>query len=295
MRSITKKQVARPILCAGLVVLALAGIGASPLAQRSSSPAPRRQTFDVVSVRRNLTNDVGSNIIDRPDGGFTMLNVPTTALLARAYAPALVADMINLPRWSMTERYDVSATSKIPNPTAAQRQEMLQALLGDRFKLAVHTENRDQPAYDLVLARADRRLGPDIKPSALDCDPRPLAGRATAAPRGGRGGAPARGPLPASAPSSPCALTVNAGSVEGDTTMAQLTNMLRPSAGRPIVDKTGLKGSYHIMMMPDASAPGSPALPPMLASLESRLGLKLVPSMTKGEVIVIDRIERPGS
>ena len=45
----------------------------------------------------------------------------------------------------------------------------LQALLIDRFKLKVHTEPREMQVYDLVIARSDGRLGPDIKPSTSDC------------------------------------------------------------------------------------------------------------------------------
>lgn len=47
---------------------------------------------------------------------------------------------------------------------------MLRAMLADRFKLALHVENREQPAHDLVLAHRDGRLGPGITPFDVDCD-----------------------------------------------------------------------------------------------------------------------------
>lgn len=292
MRRVTTQLTVVLLVCSGLFVLDFAGMDAALLAQRSSALAARRPTFDVVSIRRNMTNDVGSNIIERSDGGFTMLNVPTTALLARAYAPALIADMVNLPRWARVDRYDITVTSSLANPTPAQRKEMLQAMLADRFKLVVHPEMREEASYDLVLARADRRLGPDITPAAIDCDARPAAGRSAPANAPAGRGTPARGSLAVTAAAS-CVLLVNRDRIDGDATMGGLADMLRGAAARPVVDKTGLKGSYHIAMMPDASAPPSADLPPVLSALESRLGLKLVPSMTKVEAIVIDKIEKP--
>jgi uncharacterized protein (TIGR03435 family) len=290
MRRVTKQLTVLLLACSGLFVMELVTVDAR-LPQRSSPAPARRPAFEVVSIRRNMTNDVASNIIERSDGGFTMLNVPTTALLARAYAPAII-DIANVPRWVAAERYDVTVTSPLPNATGAQRREMLQAMLADRFKLTVHTEMRDEASYDLVMARADRRLGPDIKPAAIDCDAKPTDGRSAQGNAPAGRGRPARGSLATAGAS--CVLLVNRDRIDGDATMAGLADMLRGAAARPIVDKTGLKGSYHISMMPDASTPASGDLPPLLSALESRLGLKLVPSMTKGDVVVIDRIERPG-
>ena len=111
-------------LTAMLLLAATAGVVTE---QRSTAPATAtapRLAFTVVSVRRNMTNDVGSNIMDRADGGFTMLNVPVSALIARAYSPAVPLDMVGLPRWATTDRYDVSTTSSIANPTADQRRDM---------------------------------------------------------------------------------------------------------------------------------------------------------------------------
>ena len=46
---------------------------------------------------------------------------------------------------------------------------MLRSLLQDRFRLRVHTETRDLPAYALVLARRDGRLGPELRESTTEC------------------------------------------------------------------------------------------------------------------------------
>lgn len=62
-----------------------------------------------------------------------------------------------------------------PTPARAQGPApepllMLRSLLEDRFKLQAHFETREFPIYELVLARADGRLGPELRQSANDCD-----------------------------------------------------------------------------------------------------------------------------
>src|SRR6185295_7102917 len=52
-----------------------------------------------------------------------------------------------------------------PNPTVL----MLRALLEDRFKLVAHMEKRHSQVFELVLARADKTLGPEIHRSEFDC------------------------------------------------------------------------------------------------------------------------------
>jgi uncharacterized protein (TIGR03435 family) len=47
---------------------------------------------------------------------------------------------------------------------------MIQALLTDRFKLKAHRESRELPTYALVHARTDKKLGPSLLPSTLNCE-----------------------------------------------------------------------------------------------------------------------------
>ena len=165
------------------LVLLIAAATSDVLTQSTSSPpAGAGPAFDVVSITQSKTTTLGSTVTQRPDGGITMVNVPVVAFIARAYPPAAPIDMVGLPGWARSERYDVSATSSLSNPTSDERSAMLRAMLADRFKLAVHFEKREQPAFDLVLARSDGRLGPGIKPLAMDCE-RIAAERAAGAAR----------------------------------------------------------------------------------------------------------------
>jgi uncharacterized protein (TIGR03435 family) len=49
---------------------------------------------------------------------------------------------------------------------------MLRSLLEERFNLIAHRETHERPVYELVVARADSKLGPQLRQSAVDCDAR---------------------------------------------------------------------------------------------------------------------------
>ena len=67
-----------------------------------------------------------------------------------------------------TERYSITAKAPEGVPQAAI-SVMLANLLKDRFQLATHLETREQPIFNLVMARADGRLGPDLKATSAEC------------------------------------------------------------------------------------------------------------------------------
>ena len=179
---------------------------------------------------------------------------------------------------------------------------MIRAMLADRVKLMTHLETRQLPVYDLVLARSDGRLGSGIKPSDADCVAKAAADRARA-DAGLAAGTPPLAPSISdfNAPPPPCSGVRVGDGMEGDVTMENLARLLRPTAGRPIVDKTGLKGSYRIKIQFDRAlgqggpdiAPSPGTLPSLFSALPGQLGLKLESSKADREVLVIDRLERP--
>jgi uncharacterized protein (TIGR03435 family) len=275
-------------------------------AQTITAPPTAGPRFEVVSVKRNTTGTLGSTVAERPDGGFTMTNIPATLLIGRAYPVGVPADWIGRPEWTLTERWDVSATSPLPRPTAEERTAMMRALLADRFKLAVHVERREQPVYELVLARSDGALGPGLKKSAedVDCVARAAAERAAAEAAAAAGQPPPPRALPnfeLTGPRAPCSITVRGAELVAHTTLPLFANFLRGSVGRPVVDKTGLKGLYYVTMEYDrmaavrgpevAATPGAP--PSAFTAVQEQLGLKLESTREMRDTLVIDRIERP--
>jgi uncharacterized protein (TIGR03435 family) len=261
--------------------------------KQPSAPEPR---FDVVSIKRNASDSRNSDWVDRPDGGFRATNIQVRLLVARAYPPSTPAELVGMPAWTRNERYDVIATSSLSRATPDDRAAMLRAMLAQRFKLIAHVANREQPVYYLVIARGDRRLGPGLTPTEIDCEARLEAERPTAA--AGKPQPDRNGPAPR------CALRIRYDQLEGDATMPDLGKALSPFAGRRIVDKTGLAGFYRVTLRfdpvpflrgPETTVPPTGNAQSVFTAIQEHLGLKLEPSRNAVATIVIDHIERPTS
>jgi uncharacterized protein (TIGR03435 family) len=217
--------------------------------------------------------------------------------------------MVGIPEWAASARFDVNATAPpgLGSTTLEQRRAMMQAMLADRFKLATHYETREVPAYDLVLARSDGKLGPQLTPSDIDCAARAAAQRAAADAARAAGQPPPAPPPPPTAsptdPPAPCTMRSTTNRFDGHMTMAQLAMALRGMSGRVVVDKTGLTGYYTLVLQSASTSPGLAAPPGSIATttdppsvftaVQEQLGLRLVSSRAPVEVLVIDRIERP--
>jgi uncharacterized protein (TIGR03435 family) len=65
--------------------------------------------------------------------------------------------MAGLPSWIDEARFDINARAAIDNPTKDQFRLMVQSLLADRFKLAMHHATRQLPIFELALSKPVRR------------------------------------------------------------------------------------------------------------------------------------------
>jgi|SRR5687767_2557830 len=261
-------------------VVAIAWLGATVVL--AQSPPPR---FEVVSIRRNTSESVaGMGTRTLPDGTFVMTNLAMEAIIRRV-SPVPVRTVIGLPDWATYDRYDIIA--KPPSgATDEQRTEMLKTLFADRMKLAAHVEQREQTTFALMLARSDGRLGPQLKPSTLDCAP--------LAP----GAPPRREPTSASEVANSCAMLTTTNSiVSGSLTIDRLARALGGEAGGLVTDRTGLQGAFALTLRyaPRRGASGAVPddLPELFTALQEQLGLKLQPEKSMQPVFVVDHIERP--
>ena len=200
------------------------------------------------------------------------------------------------------------ATSLLSLATPNDRTAMLRAMLAERFNLAVHFEKREQPVFDLVLARRDGRLGPRLKPIDTDCS------RILSEPTAANATAPSSTPTDFSVPPPPCTFrTLNAflrdklGDKEGDKgdllegsgTIDTLAAGMLYLTRRLLVNKTNLPGSFAVTMnfdMKSAWSPGSGSTPEsgpsVFTALQEQLGLKLQASLSEEDTL--DR-RSPGS
>src|SRR5688572_7320751 len=158
----------------------------------AQSPASSDVAFEVASVKPNKSGSGSSSSGTRPGGAFVATNITPKLLILSAYRlrPFQVAGG---PGWIDSDRFDIVARPP-ENAPANQAMPMLRSLLADRFKLVTHTETKEQPIYALVPARADGRLGAQLKRSTLDC----TALRTPAAAAGG-----------AAAPRNPCGINTS--------------------------------------------------------------------------------------
>jgi uncharacterized protein (TIGR03435 family) len=237
-------------------------------------------SFDVVSVKTNKSGP-GRRRLGGTGNRWSMVNIVTGGLIQTAY-PTKTGELVGAPGWVDSEAYDIDARAAF-EPSADELRMMLRALLADRFTFAAHFEMRERPIYNLVVARADRRLGPQLRHLDVDClgyKPR------TPLPSGAALGLPAD--------TLPCSFRMNAGDrvtmVSGGRTMEDLADEVASTAGRPAFDKTGLAGNFAFTLeYADQGTDGAS----LFTALQEQLGLRLEPARGPVEILVVDHIERP--
>jgi uncharacterized protein (TIGR03435 family) len=306
----------RPFLPLVFVVV-LCGLflpGSSPLlGQSAQSAVPRWQmdaggkmAFDVASVKRDTVvpspETVHVNVpLDAmddftPTGGlFSAKNVSLQGYIMFAYkltAFETKALYESLPNWTNT-RFDIEARALTTvNPTKDQFRLMMQALLAERFKLAVHYETKQLPAMALVLDKPGK-LGPKIQQRPAD---EPCSSELSSGSRTTGAGYPRI-----------CGVFIfwlDGGRMHGggrNLDLQPVASALTSSAfgiDRPVLDRTGLTGRYDLVFefIPQTMPPGTQldeSGPTFLEALKDQLGLKMVPTTGPVDVLVVDHVEEP--
>lgn len=245
------------------------------------------QSFEVASIKAGTAPDFrGISRRFLPGGRLVATNLPLVWLIADAYGVGPQSLRLKgVPEWAWAARFDIEAKAaegtappNLPdNLLRARMRHMMQALLADRFKLAVHRETEEDPVYALVVAKN----GPKLKASPIgekDCDEK------CHSMQGGQG----RG-LHGRAVST-----------------ADMAQFFEDFADRPVIDRTGLSGLFDVDTtgwLPMRGKPGRPGgkaedssdmdtMPTMFTIVEG-LGLRLEPQKAPVETIVVDRVERP--
>src|SRR5688572_6277022 len=214
--------------------------------------------FEVVSIKRFDTSS-GTPRASMTPGRFDIAGASLSLLVGQALVTP-VDRIFGLPDWANTELYTVTAKAPDdPPPAALALNVMLANLLKDRANLATHRETRQLPVYDLVFARTDKRLGPELKPASPECQAA-LTARLEAVQRGG----PV--PPPLVGVNAACnSIRINPGGMVGfnGVPMSRIAQLLTQSVGRPVIDKTGLTGYFDFTLQwtpqPGSEMPIRPA------------------------------------
>ena len=291
----------------GSVLIFVATVG-TPLLVRGQSPRtpdPTPLAFDAASIKPNVSTSA-SRRMGVPGDRFVATNETLGRLIATAYGPPgplpqpLSSYQISGgPSWIDSDRFDVTATAAGEPVRGAEgtrrKQLMLQTLLAQRFKLAVHHETKQLPVYALVLARRDRQLGPKLQRSDVDCAAL-FAARRSANP-----------PVFVPASLDPCSSGVSITGVmsSGSMTMQDLSAWLSRLLDRAVSDRTALTGAFSVeLQFMTEGLPGLPAPPPgverppsdgpsIFTAVQEQLGLKLESATGAVDVLVIDHVEHP--
>jgi uncharacterized protein (TIGR03435 family) len=151
-------------------------------------------------------------------------------------AYAVIPEQVSGPDWITQQRFDIAA--KLPDgASATQVPEMMQQLLASRFGLKVHHESKDFPVYAIVVAKGGLQLK-EVDPADAPVTP----GTANVTAGGG-----ARGVSIDLGGGSSFTLADNQ-LVIRKVTMATLARTLSRFADRPVVDGTGVAGTYDLTL-----------------------------------------------
>lgn len=163
------------------------------------------------------------------------------------------------PAWLETNLYCVAARPEDGiRLTRDELKPRLQNLLHERFHLVAHSETRLIRGYALVAAKG----GPRLTPTKGDHFP------------GFR-------------------VNVSSGQMRGfNWSMSQLAKYLTPAAGFPVVDETGITGSYDIAFSYNPNPDAERDLPSLSEALKEATGLLLKPRKVPVETLVIDSIDK---
>jgi uncharacterized protein (TIGR03435 family) len=174
--------------------------------------------------------------------------------------------IVDAPEWAQKTAFGIEGVTDTPGkPNLKQQQELVQAVLADRFGLKFHREQRPLNVYAIQVAKGGPKLTPAAHP-ARDATQR------------------ARNEGPA--------LVV----MMGSASMKDFVLDMQFFLDRPLVDQTGLTGRYDISLRytPDETHSTDPNAPPgLFTAIQEQLGLKLQPLKAPVDVLVIDAVQRP--
>jgi uncharacterized protein (TIGR03435 family) len=265
----------------GLAAFAVAAVVTTVIlghAYGQSSQESPKLTFDVASIHewgpgQGPTGPFSPGL-QFSNGRVRAQCVPLVGLLFYAYQLTGSEPLEGLPKWGRAscgspdsrETFEIEATMP-GDTTIAQSRQMVQTLLAERFKLAVHWETRQLPVYALRIARGESKL----KPSDPDKDP-------------------PTGPIGCPADDPHCHI----GFCCGSATMTVLTGLLSHTLERPVIDRTGMTGSYYFGVLKWAGDDSSgSSLPSLFALMREQYGLELKVERGPVPVLVIDHAEKP--
>lgn len=258
---------------------------------QSEQSAP---AFEVASVKPNTSDTPATSRFPLGPGDayvsgtlFSATNFPLITYIRFAFGRSQ-GEMLRAPSWVYDERFDIQGRAA-GEPTKHDMRLFVRTLLAERFKMAWHTEQREESVLELKVATPGR-LGPQIAPHGddLPCgkDPKFAAIPCRSA-----------GLVAASSPGRGSIL----GRAEPIARLASLlSNNTFAGVDRTVIDRTGLVGEFDftiewVIPLPSVeSQSAADATGPSLdTALREQLGLKFESTKAPVDFLVIDHVEKP--
>jgi uncharacterized protein (TIGR03435 family) len=215
--------------------------------------------FEVAAIKPSKVEDGSSGILSG-NGRIYGHNVTLKRCIIGAYG-VRSSEIIGGPDWLDSERVEITAKGEPLGERALMR--MLQTLLADRFKLALHHEMKRLDGYALEVNNGRKLEKADGKVANIS---------------NGRGHI-----------------------VATNFSMVQFAEVLSRQVDLPVFNRTGLDGVFNIDLQwtPGGDRPARPDdLTPfdgltIFTAIQEQLGLRLHAQRVPVDVIVIDHAEKP--
>jgi uncharacterized protein (TIGR03435 family) len=329
-RNFVRVPIALGVVC-GLAIFGFAG--AAKVRAQSQAPSTAPPAFEVAAIKPSgdimaavsagKMPHVGMKVDDqRVDiGYFTLAQLIAYAYKVKGY-------QITGPDWMKSAHWDIEATL----PEGANKDqipEMMQALLADRFKLVIHHDTKDMPVLALEVGKNGVKMSPSPPDPPATEKPDDKDGtlidtgngqmRVKTTGRVGEGGSTQI----SGGPAGNVKVSVDNGMMHMESskmTMEIFSQQMTGFLGQPVIDKTGLKGTFVVAVdisvddlqamarsqgiafagagptpaqanssaVPTASDPSGGSV---YASIE-KLGLKLNKEKLPVDMIVVDHLEK---
>ncbi len=231
--------------------------------------------FEAASIK---PSDPAETIAIRRSG-YHLATAKTSVEMLITWAYDIYSDhLYRKPAWLDSVQYDIIANAPQESQSLRRQpgqvgplQQMMQTLLAERFKLIIHRETRDLPAYALEVSKTGPKVHLTEPGDSVGQSPFRM---------------PGRGRL-----------------IGTQVSAAMLAKVLSDQLRHTVQDDTALKGVFDFTLEwePDAQLNGaddSPTLSPrvrtgssLFSAIQEQLGFKLVPRKSPVEVFVIDHIE----
>ena len=243
-------------------------------------------TFDVATIRLAPPPDANFHVsVSSPphSSRFEATNLPIKALLQIAYG--FDAPVVGAPDWVANTFYDIRARSDeatdarlarlTDNEVRLEKRNAIRVLLAERLGLKTHLETRNTSIYNLVVDKGGVRM------QVVPPPPPPANGEAPPPPR----------PADVQAHGSQHGLEF----VGSNASMRAITGALSSMVEAPVVDKTGLTGSYNYTLQFGRpwSESDPESWPSIFTAVQEQLGLKLEAVHESVPNLVVDHITKP--